>query len=381
MITNTITFVTYSLWTAFGLFVILYLIAAMRQRGFFGALRGLISLRWPLLALIVILLISAVKTSAIFIEPQEVGVVVSVLSPEGYQSRPLRSGMRWLVPLVEQVQRYPISFQTYTMSANPTEGEKKGDDSIKARTSDGQEVSLDCSLIFQIDPDQAVRIHIDWQDRYIDDFVRPVTRGLVRTQVSQYKADEVNSSRRLDLERDINKQIRDTFEEKGFTVDRFILRNISFSPEYATSIEQKQVALQGVTESEHKAQQTRNLADGEAYAIKTKAQADADATIIKANAESQGLKAIAEALSKDKNLLTYSYIQKLSPSIRAMLVPNNAPFILPVLDSTTNDFLSPTVPAPGAPGAPTVPPTPTPTRTITGTLATTPTQTPTPTGR
>jgi hypothetical protein len=120
------------------------------------------------------------------------------------------------------------------------------------------------------------------------------------------------------------------------------------------------------------------LALGEADAIKTKAQADADATIIRANAEAQALKAIAEALSKDKNLLTYSYIQKLSPSIRAMLVPNNAPFILPVLDTTTNEFVSPTEAAPVSPIAPA---TPTPTRTITGTLATTPSRTPPPTGR
>lgn len=375
LISNFIQVVAYALWILFALFVIVYLLGTARRRGFLGAFRELFRLRWPFIVLLIIIAVSAVQTSAVFIEPQEVGVVVSVLSSEGYHSRPSRSGLRWLVPLLEEVHKYPISWQTYTMSSNPTEGQKQGDDSIKARTSDGQEVSMDCSLIFQIDPDQAVRIHIDWQGRYIDDFVRPVTRGLVRTLVSQYKADEVNSSKRLDLERDINKQIRDVFEEKGFTVDRFILRNISFSPEYATSIEQKQVALQGITESEHKADQVRRLAQGEADAILTKAQADADAVRIKASAESDALKLIADALSRDKNLLTYRYIEKLSPAIRAMLVPNNAPFILPTLDLNLSDLEAPT-PTGTSPTSRTPPPTAS--RTNTGPATPTPIRTPTP---
>ena len=374
LINNFIEVVTYALWILFAFFVIVYFLGTARRRGFLASLRELFRLRWPVIILLILIAITVIKTSAIFVEPQEVGVVISILSPEGYRSRPFRSGLHLLYPLLEQVQKYPISFQTYTMSSNPTEGQKQGDDSIKARTSDGQEVSLDCTLIFQIDPDNAVRIHIDWQGRYVEDFVRPVMRGLVRTLVSQYKADEVNSSKRLDLERDINKQMRDIFEEKGFTVDRFILRNISFSPEYSLSIETKQVALQGIVESEHRADQVRRLAQGEADAILTKAQADADATRIRAAAESESLKLIADGLAKDKNLLIYRYIEKLSPAIRAMLVPNNAPFILPTLDFNFGEQAPPAV----SPSSATATPTPTATRPVTGAVTPTPIRTPTP---
>ena len=213
---------------------------------------------------------------------KQVGVVVSLVSPGGYRDRPLRSGLRWLVPLAEEVKLYPISWQTYTMASKPTEGQKAGDDSIMARTSDGQEVSIDSSVIFQIDPEEVIRIHIEWQGRYIEDFVRPVVRGLVRTQVSQYTVDEVNSSKRLDLERDLDTQARAVFLEKGLILDRFILRNIAFSPEYAAAVEQKQVALQGKTEAEYQADAVRRLAQGDADATRTKAQGDADATRTKA---------------------------------------------------------------------------------------------------
>jgi regulator of protease activity HflC (stomatin/prohibitin superfamily) len=354
LIDQSLQFITVLLWTVFLLFIAVYLLYNSRRRGFQNALRGVA--RWSVLFLLVIIMfVTYVNLGIVFIEPQDVGVVVSVTSPQGYQDRPLRSGLRWVLPFLENVYIYPIYFQTYTMSSSPLEGGQAGDDAIKARTSDGQEVSLDSSLIFQIDPAQAVRIHIDWQGRYIEDFVRPVTRGVVRTLVSQYEAQEVNSSKRLDLERDINDELARTFADKGFNLDRFILRNISFSPEYALAVEQKQVAEQGVIASEHQAEQTRQLARGEADAVLVKAQADAEAVRVKAQAEADALKLISGALAGDEKLLQYRYIEKLSPAIRVMLVPNNAPYLLPLPDLNATGVVTPTVSPTGTLTTETVP--------------------------
>jgi regulator of protease activity HflC (stomatin/prohibitin superfamily) len=306
--------------------------------------------RIPIALLLVALGINLLYLSILFIEPQEIGVVISLVSPDGYRDRPLRSGLRWIVPLAEQVVRYPVSWQTYTMGSATTEGSKPVDDSISARTSDGQEVSIDSSVIFQIDQEEVIRVHIEWQGRYIEDFVRPVVRGLVRTQVSQYTVDEVNSSKRLDLERDLDTQVRAAFKDKGLILDRFILRNIAFSPEYAAAVEQKQIALQNKIEADYRAAETKKLAEGEAEAARVKAQGDADATTTKAKAQSESLKLIADALSKDKNLLTYEYIQKLAPTIKTMLLPSNSPLMLPM---PIEDLLNGTT----ATSAPTVRPT------------------------
>ncbi len=333
LLNNTLQVITIALWALFVVLMAIYVITAINRRSFGRALPGFVT-RGAILFVVVLCVITLINGSAVYIEPQEVGIVLSTLMPGGYYDRPQRSGLHWITPMFEQVKRYPIYWQTYTMASSPNEGEKIGDDSIKARTSDGQEVALDVSLIFQLDADQVMRIHIDWQGRYVDDFVRPVTRGIVRTIVSQYQADEVNSSKRLDLERDINRQLADTFREKGFIVDRFILRNIAFSPEYATSIEMKQVALQEVTETEHQADQTRRRAQGEADAVTIRAKADAEA-----------LRMIADALGKNKDLLTYQYISKLAPNVRVMLVPNNSPYLLPLPDLSAADIATSTLSA------------------------------------
>ena len=272
-----------------------------------------------LLPFVFVVAVSLLSISLNFVQPQEVVVVVSAVTSNGVRPQPLRPGIHWIIPFLERSVRYPTYWQTYTMSNSPDEGAKFGDDSIRARTSDGQEVRLDCSVIFRLDVEQAVLVHTDWQDRYIEDFVRPVIRSVIRTLVSQFKVDEVNSSARADLEVALNNYLRGEFADKGLILDQFLLRDITFTPEYATSVEEKQVALQGQVQRQYEAQQIRNLALGKADAIEIEAQAQARA-----------LKLIAEALKENPNLLTYQYVEKLAPNIRVMLVPSNSPLILPL---------------------------------------------------
>ncbi len=305
-------------WVLFVIYLIVFLVRSLIKYGFKLTAIRLFSYRvlGPLLLSIGITLLSA---AVVFIQPPMVGVVVSIPSPGGVRPQPMRAGFHLIIPFLEQVVQYPIYWQTYTMSGKLTEGQKFGSDSIRARTSDGQEVQLDCSIIFRVNIDQAVLVHIDWQHRYIDDMIRPIVRGYVRTQVSQFTVLEVNSSARKDLEATLDRLLRSEFAEKGLIVDQFLLRDITFSPEYALAIEQKQVALEGKMQKEHEAEQIRRLAQGRADAVEIEAKAQANA-----------LKLIGESLMENPDLVTYHYIDKLSPNIRAMLVPSTSPLILPL---------------------------------------------------
>jgi regulator of protease activity HflC (stomatin/prohibitin superfamily) len=127
------------------------------------------------------------------------------------------------------------------------------------------------------------------------------------------------------------------FEENGLTLVDFIVRNITFSPEYSASVEQKQIAEQQalqaglvVEQRRQEAFQAIEQAKGQAESVKIRAQGDADGRLILANAEAKALELIAAALAGNKDLLTYQYILKLAPGIQVMLVPNNAPFLLPL---------------------------------------------------
>ena len=146
-----------------------------------------------LVALVAAILVTTLSAGLVFVEPQERGVVISAISPRGYREAALEPGLRWIVPFVERVVLYPISRQTYTMSIASFEGDIQGDDSITARTSDGQEIYVDASVIYQIDPAEVVKVHILWQNRYGNDLVRAVARYHPRRGV-QFGVEEVVTS-------------------------------------------------------------------------------------------------------------------------------------------------------------------------------------------
>jgi regulator of protease activity HflC (stomatin/prohibitin superfamily) len=342
MIDQLLNLVAVIAWVWFVLVVLLLLMRGYQSGGVQGAVKSFLSWR-ILLALTIAVLLSLLSATLVFIEPQEVGVVVSVISPNGYREEPLRSGLHIIVPLAERVVRYPIYWQTYTMSTEPYEGSKVGNDSVAARSSDGQLVYLDSSVIFKIDANEAVRVHIDLQDRYVEDFIRPVMRGIIRTEVSQFTADEINSSKRKNLEENLGELLREAFSEKGFALDRFLLRNVAFSPQYSGAIEQKQVAEQNRIQAEYQAEKVRKLAEGErdrlkleadgkASQIEIEAAAQATAVVLKAQADANALELVKQALDQDPTLLTYRYIEKISPALRVMLLPNNNPLLLPLPD-------------------------------------------------
>jgi regulator of protease activity HflC (stomatin/prohibitin superfamily) len=307
--------------------------------------------------------ITLLSTALIFIEPNKVGVVISLFDPNGYRDQPFRSGLHWIWPLTEDVKTYPISWQTYTMSGEPLEGSKVGNDSIAARTSDGQAVYLDCSVIFRIDSQKVVQLHIGFQDRYVEDYIRPILRGIIRTEVSQFTADEVNSSKRKDLETSLDENLRTVFGSKGIILDRFLLRNIAFSTQYASAIEQKQIAEQQRIMRQYEAEQLRTIAKAKADAAVLEGDGLAKVIQLKAEAEAEALRLLSDQIKANPDLLIYRYIDKLAPAIKALVVPGNNPLFLSLPDLGLTE-----TPVPEA--IPTLPPAFTP--------EATPTQTPTP---
>lgn len=300
------------------------------------------------------LALSLLSVGMVFIPPEERGVVISALAPKGYREQPLGPGLHWIVPYFEYVARYPIAKQTYTMSRIPQEGQRQGDDAVEARTRDGQRIFIDASVIYSIDPEQVIQVHITWQNRYAEDLVRPLTRGIIRDVVSQYRVDEVLSTHRFELERAITRELEKKLAENGLRLYDFVLRDIEFTPEYAQAVEQKQIAEQQalqakflVEKKKQEAEQLRQQAQGEADARIIRAKAEAEAKLIEAQAEAKALEVVAQVLRDNPELLMYLYIQKIAPGVQVMLLPNNMPFLLPL--------------PPLQPGTPAVPvPTPTP---------------------
>ena len=312
-------------------FIALAVMRARQGRKTRGAVTGIIT------ALILALVLNTVSAGLVFIQPQDRGVVISAVAPLGYREEILQPGLRWVIPYAENVRTYTISKSTYTMSIALLEGDIQRDDSIAARTSDGQEVYIDASIIFSLDPNDVLDVHITWQDRYVNGLVRPTVRGIIRDAVSQFQVNEVYSTKRDQLKMQIEDDLRVALEENGLLLSDFVLRNITFTTEYAASIEVKQIAEQRAQEAEYivgqrkqEAEQARQVAEGTRDAAIIEAQGRAQSQVIEAKAEAEALQLIADVLAKNPQLLNYRYIEKLAPGIQVMLVPNDNPYLLPL---------------------------------------------------
>ena len=227
------------------------------------------------------------------------------------------------------------------MSGAAAEGQISGDDSIVARTSDGQEVRIDASVIFSIDPAQVVDVHIEWQNRYIDGLVRPQLRGIARDSAARYGVEDIYSIKRDDLATEIEDALRITLNDNGLILDDFVLRNITFTAEYAAVIEQKQIAEQEVQrqafvvkQREQEAEQLRQTSKGEADAAVIASEGKAKAILVEAAAQAEALRQLGEALKTSPDLLQYTYVQELSDDVEIMLLPANSPYLfnLPELE-------------------------------------------------
>jgi regulator of protease activity HflC (stomatin/prohibitin superfamily) len=248
------------------------------------------------------------------------------------------------------------------MSSTPGEGQVQGDDSVQTRTKDGQQVFIDASVTYSIDPAKVIDLHITWQNRFQDELVRPQSRGIVRDAASQYGVEEIVSSKRAELEQTITNALIQKLSDNDLLLENFVVRNIRFSDEYAAAVEQKQIAEQQaqqarfvVDQRKQEAEQARQVAQGLADAAVIAAKGAADARVIQAKAEAEALGLIATQLKDNTDLLTYRYIEKLAPNVQVMYLPSGQPYLIPLPTApapTTTPTEVPVVPTPAPTPAP-----------------------------
>ncbi len=295
-----------------------FYIAYQRGRGQTSKIS--LTLSGALLALA--LVSSTLSTSIIVVDAGEVGVIFNIFS--GTQEEPLMPGLHIVIPYINEVYRYSTLEQVYTMTKTQGEGEIHGDDSLWSPTSEGLQVGVDSSTRFKLDPRKVAAIHNNFRNTYVEVLVRPGIRSIVRHHVSQHTVTEVYGPKRAEIQQNITEDLQKRFEGSGLLLLSFDIRNVNFTTDYATSIEQKQIAQQDAERMQFVLQKSRLEADRK----KIEAEGVKQAAIARAQGEAESLRLINEQISQNVNLLTYRYIEKLAPNVQVMMLPSNSPFIL-----------------------------------------------------
>src|SRR5258708_39084679 len=122
------------------------------------------------------------------------------------------------------------------MSKTPNEGAKGGDDSVTVRTSDGQQVYIDVTVLYRINADKANIVHLKWQNRYEEDFVRATVRSYIRDVISGYVVDDLLTAKPVEIETKINNDLKSQFSDNGLDLTNIQLRQITFTDDFAKAV-------------------------------------------------------------------------------------------------------------------------------------------------
>ncbi len=304
------------------------------------------------IGLVVGLLFSIISSGIIVVEPQENAVVFNIIS--GELSEPRGAGTHIIVPVLQAATIYDISQQEYTMSDISSEGDLSGRDAVQARTRDGQQVRLDITVIYSVNPENLNQIHRRWQERYEQEFVRPTLRSEVRSVVANYAAEGIygqtsslNASGeevlrgRAEMQRDVEESVSVEFAAEGLNLTNLLVRNIDFSTDFAQSIEDKEIEQQRLERAQTEAQRRETEARGLASAEIAKAEGEKEARILRAEAEAEALRLVSERIAENPSLIDYLYVQNLADNISLAVVPSDSPFLFDFRSLQEGGGLSP----------------------------------------
>lgn len=217
----------------------------------------------------------------------------------------MSEGLYFKAPFITTVKSMSNQIQQTTGDCNAT-------------SKDLQAISSTVTVNYHLAVEKTAYVYQNIGEAYTDTLLYPATQETVKAVMAQYSAEELITQRGA-VSIAINEQLSDKVGEYGIIIDEFNLVNFSFSAEFDSAIEAKQVAEQNkikaqtekeqrIIEAEAAAQEKIVAAKAEAEAIREKATAEAEAIKVKADAEAEANTKLNSSLTQ--GVLNYNAIEK-----------------------------------------------------------------------
>ncbi len=215
-----------------------------------------------------------------FVDNGENLVLFSRLS--GLQEQPLQPGFHLVWPLLSETYAFDTKTRILTWKDNdPTAFDPR----LVSLSRDGQEVRMEVSLQYRVS--QPVNVFTSLGEDY-EEYIAAVTRSVVFSETGRFSAQALYSTDRPILQARIREQVTALLQPRGIDVQDLLLRDVGFSTDFVKAIEAKTIAENQLTQKDFEIQQARQ---------------DARTIISQAEAEAGGLRAKADALTRNPKYL------------------------------------------------------------------------------
>ena len=141
----------------------------------------------------------------------------------------------------------------------------------------GLTIRLDASVRYHLMRDEVVALHEEVGPKYYEKIVEPVLRSEARRVFGQYTPEEIYSTKRDVIEREIRKGVISKIEGRHIALEAILIRDVELPPAIRAAIDQKLAAEQEVLKMKYVLQVS--AATAEQKQIEAKAIADYNRTV------------------------------------------------------------------------------------------------------
>jgi regulator of protease activity HflC (stomatin/prohibitin superfamily) len=231
----------------------------------------------------------------------EVGVLVCKVGL-GCQSKGVQSELyppgstNFFAPFIRDWYTFDTKVQNLEMVADTKRGDHLDADDLQFKTTDGNDISMDVTVAWTIDPKHAPDLLQNTGTSTAEvkeKLVRPIARTLVRDVLNELDSESIyNSDKRFEKAEKAKKVLSEALSPRGVIISQVILHEHRFAPDYEKVIHDRKLAEQRAqqlkSESEAAAQEAvRNLesARGKVAADIAQAQGALEQAKLTADAE------------------------------------------------------------------------------------------------
>ncbi|MEX0616698.1 MAG: SPFH domain-containing protein [Candidatus Woykebacteria bacterium] len=138
-------------------------------------------------------------------------------------------GLHFKIPFWQKAKVFNAQTIEYTIREGFNAEENKealGDDPINATTSDNINITVKGTILVRINKESIVSLWENIGEDFVSKIIRPVSRSRIRTALSEFTYQQLNSSTRHDAERKIKDLVVAELGHKGLIVEGILLSDI-----------------------------------------------------------------------------------------------------------------------------------------------------------
>ncbi len=286
-----------------------------------------------LFALIItgIIVILFIFDTAIYIQPGYVGVFINKISGK-VTEEPIHSGYKFKLPFFQHIVEYPYYMQTIILTQSTNEGSPTNEE-INVNSIEGQPVSCDVSLSFNIRPDKVPFLYTSFRqniENISHGYIKQSIRQAMQEVIGKMTITEFLGRGKADTVFKVKDILSQRLKQYGFNIKQFTINEIRPPQLVIDAISQKNImeqeALQAQNELlkiKYETQQRVELSKGQAKAILIEAQAQAKSNNILTQSINSNLVEYKAINKWDGNLPSVS--SKGAIPIINMTIPKSVP--------------------------------------------------------